>query len=823
MKPLTESGASASDLLSKYAHLKLSSANEAETRLKLIDSIFFGLLDWTYEDVTVEERVTEDDKSTYTDYIFRTANTAFVVEAKKVGISFQSVGDSRKARLSGRLVEGRTGEAIRQARDYCRKKSIQFAVVTNGAQWLIFPGVRTDQVSFSQSSVLIFDSLTRVLGEEFDDFYGLLSRDAVVNGNLELELLGRSEDQFEERRLGSFYRTIRVRTPNPLYPLLHEAIVQSFADSIIERDDDLLAKCYVSSADRVRFDRKINMHLQREESLFSTSPKKPLRRTKDAKALSETLKGAAESSRALAVLVLGPVGAGKTTYLHYSRRVAAANYFQTRSDRLYPQWLEIDFRQFATDESLVDFIYRNILRHMQDDPLLSDWGRAIRPAYSKKIESLRKGPLFLLARDEAVFEARIAEMIAEDYQSAKPYVDLVLSWCGSHVPVFLVVDNVDQLEDSQTQSNIFAASIAITSRIGAHLVVSLRESTYVEHRHSPVFDAFDFDPVQIEPPQIFPVLSKRFFVARNLLKGRSGEFTTPGGAVVKAEDLLQFIGMVQKSVLGTEVGAQIEVLADGDVRLALRMTREFLETGYTDPAKAIQVAASGRDYVLPKHEALRSIILGNRPVYSEQYSVIGNPFDARLSRTGAQLLRIFILNALVRMSSDGKFRNLDGLRIKDACNKVGFSDDYILQVLKDLCRLNFLHTSSHGPASLNASFFPSRLGGHVVRELMANMTFVENVMMDTFIDDTTVWEELRALSDEIRADRNITRRVRRRVQRVKAFYDFMVASYIPLQEEAQRRALPSEWCGSALSEAKEKLWQACNNAIESSERNYPAQ
>ena len=823
MKNSTEFGTSTSALLSRYGHLKLSAANEAETRLKLINDIFFELLDWTYDDVTVEERVTEDGKSTYADYIFRTANTAFVVEAKKVGASFESVGDSRKSRLSEKLLKGRAREAIMQARGYCRKKSIQFAVVTNGAQWLIFPGVRTDQVSFSQSSVLIFDTLTRVLGEEFDDFYGLLSRDAVINGNLELELLGRSEDQFEERRLRSFYRTTRARTPNPLYPLLQEAIIQSFADSIIEKDDDLLEKCYVSSADRVRFDRKIKMHLQREESLFSTTPKKALRRTKDAKTLSETLEGAAKSSRALAVLVLGPVGAGKTTYLHYSRRVAAATYFQARSDRLYPQWLEIDFRQFATDESPVEFIYRNILRHMEDDPLLSDWGRAIRPAYSKKIRSLRTGPLFLLAKDETAFEARISEMIAEDYKNAQAYADRVLDWCGSHVPVFLVVDNVDQLEDSETQSTIFTASIAIASRIGAHLVVSLRESTYVEHRHSPVFDAFDFDPVQIEPPKISPVLSKRFFVAKNLLKGRSGEFTTTGGAVVKADDLSKFIGMVQKSVLGTEVGTQIEVLADGDVRLALRMTREFLESGYTDPAKAIQVAESGGDYVLPKHEALRSIIVGNRRVYSEQYSVIGNPFDARLSRTGAQLLRLFILNALVRMSVDGKFRYLDGPRIKDACNKVGFSDDYVLQVLKDLCRLNFLHTSSHGPASLNASFFPSRLGGHVVRELISNMTFVENVMMDTFIDHTDIWEQLRALSEEILADRNITRRVRKRVKRVKVFYDFMDKSYAPLQKEAQRRALPSEWCGSALTEAKQKLWKACTEAIESSERNYPAQ
>ena len=223
-----------------------------------------------------------------------------------------------------------------------------------------------------------------------------------------------------------------------------------------------------------------------------------------------------------------------------------------------------------------------------------------------------------------------------------------------------------------------------------------------------------------------------------------------------------------------------------------------------------------------RHEALRSILLGSRPVYSEQYSVIGNPFDSRLSRTSAQLLRLFILNALVNMGSDASFRSVDGPSIKEECNKLGFSDDYILQVLGDLCRLNFLHTSAHGPADLKASFFPSRLGGHVVRELVANMTFVENVMMDTFIHDAEVWKMLRTLSDSIRADRNVTRRVRTRVERIKAFFEFMIESFVPLKEEAQRRALPPEWCGAPLSEAKQQLWQACDKAIESSKRNYPS-
>ena len=809
------------DLLDTYANLNLASANEAETRLKLIDQIFFELLNWSHDDVSIEERVAEDGKSTYADYIFRTANTAFVVEAKKIGVTFESVGDSRKVKLNSKFVKGVTGESIKQAREYCRKKSIQFSVVTNGAQWILFPAIRTDQVNFANSSAVVFDSLSRVLGEEFEEFFELLSREAVISGSLELELLGRSEDQMEQRRLCSFYSAIGRGPMNPIYPLIQDAIVQSFTDSIIDRDDDLLAKCYVSSTDRMRFDRKIKMHLQREENLFSKSPRKPLRRNKDSKALADTLKRAINISRPLAVLVLGPVGAGKTTYLHYSRRIAAQTYFMHRKDRLYPQWIEIDFRHFAQDESPVDFIYSNVRDHLESDLLLRDWGRAIRPAYSEKVEALRKGPLHLVAKNEEAFDAKVSEMILKEYEETKPYVDRIVGWCSSHVPVFLVVDNVDQFEGSSVQSKIFSTCIALGSRLGVNLVISLRESTYVEHRYSPIFDAFDFDPIQIEPPKIGQVLSNRFFVTRNLLRGKSGEFRTHQGIKFKVQDLSFFMDIVQSSVLNTEVGTRIEVMADGDVRLALRMTRQFLERGYTEPHKAIQVAQRGEKYVLPKHEALRSILLGSQPVYTEQYSVIGNPFDSRLSRTTAQLLRLFILNALVSMSNDGRFRSLDGPSIKEECNKVGFPEEYVLQVLKDLCRLKFLHTSAHGPASLNASYFPSRLGGHVIRDLISDMTFVENVMMDTFIDDGEVWKGLRALSDEIRSERNVTCRLKTRTTRVKLFYAFMINSYSPLLEDAQRRALPAEWCGSPLSEAKAELWNACDKAIESSQRNYP--
>src|SRR3970282_2030783 len=137
----------------------------------------------------------------------------------------------------------------------------------------------------------------------------------------------------------------------------------------------------------------------------------------------------------------------------------------------------------------------------------------------------------------------------------------------------------------------------------------------------------------------------------------------------------------QASVLGSEVGNRIEVLATEDVRLALRMTREFLEYGYSNFGKAWEIYKREGAYLLPKHEAFRAILLGNRTVYSEEVSPIANPFDLRLAINSAQLLRLYILTAIVNLASSPSFRHIDGSFIAENLRKIGFGDAVILSVL----------------------------------------------------------------------------------------------------------------------------------------------
>lgn len=800
--------------------LSLHSANEAQTRMKVIDQILFEILKWTKDDVSVEERVSEDGHTTFADYLIKTASTAFIIEAKKIGEAFKTNQFDRRLKLNNNNLSGAFGDAVIQARDYCRKLSIQFAVVTNGEQWVVFPANRTDQISFNSSYAIVFNNLQSALKDDYTEFYDLLSRKAVINSSLEVTLLGNREDQIEERRLKNTIRkSISYDAKNPIYPLVEESIITSFSDTITEIDPSLFERCYVNTPDRTKFDRRINMHISKSQHLFNVTPVRPMQK-RDANAFKESLLRAKKNSKPLAIVILGTVGAGKTTFLHYTRNISAASVFEKVEGRPYPHWIRVDFLKYTNDLTPVDYIYNTIKSYIIDDDFFSNFELCVQNAYKDEINSIKKGPAFLVAKDEDKINQLITEKLSGDYEKVKPYVDNLLEYATKNTPVFLVVDNVDQLSED-VQSKIFTDCVAFSQRLKCNLVISLRNSTYVSHRNSAAFNAFDFDPILIEPPLVEAVLSKRFFLAKNMLEGEEGAFESENGIRFNVENKADLISLLQSSVLGTEIGNLLEVLAAGDIRNALRMTREFIEHGYTNPGKAIRIYKEHGSYILPKHEALRAILVGNQAVYSEAYSLVGNPFDARRGKTNFQLLRLFILSALVQSSADPAFQYVDGIDLRKNLRKIGVGDDDSLAVLNDLCKLRFISTAGHDAPEFKSSYYPTRLGGYITKELISNFMYIECVMMDTFISDETLWEALKSFDRLITNSSNdVIKRIVHRKDRAECFYNYMQELYAPLLEEANKRALPKEWRANPLNEAKHTFNENLGKAVNSANRNY---
>lgn len=571
--------------------------------------------------------------------------------------------------------------------------------------------------------------------------------------------------------------------------------------------------------DRTKFDNRIKMHLRKKDALFSTRVVRPLRK-QEAAVVKKAIESTASSSRPLALLVLGGVGSGKTTYLSHTRQIVTADFFEKQSDREYPHWIYVDLRAVASIENPLAAVYEAIFEYIKTDEYFSSWERCIQYAYAADIDALKRGPMSLMASSEEELRRRVTDMVMDDYKQNRPYVDRLIKHSAGKKPVFLVIDNLDQFESDAFQSQLFSDAVAFAIKTGVNLVLSMRESTFVKHRSHAAFDAFDFDPLSIDPPEISAVLSRRFFVLRKSLEGKSGSFVAENGAKFDVEDLGLFADLVQQGVLGTEVGSRIEVLANRDVRLALRMTREFLERGYTEPDKALAMHRQRARYVLPRHEAFRAILVGNQSVYSEAFSAIGNPFDARLSKSSSQLLRFFILSGLVRIGSEASADYVEGAAIRDVCRKLGYGDAAVLRVLQDVCRLRFVQTASHEMPTFASTFFATRLGGHIVRELIAEFTFVECMLMDTFIAHDGLWDNLKSLTRAISEERDKIRRLGLRVDRVKRFWRNLSDQYYLVVSEALRRGLPSEWCANPFSELENTFDVNCSYVLASVQRNY---
>lgn len=538
------------EIVAQYQQLRLSDANEAETRLKVINHIIYDVLHWTHADVRVEERVSEDGSTTWADYTLRTGMTGIIIEAKKAGVTFENVPSVRRAVLNGKLVAGALGDAIIQARDYARKLSIPFAVVTNGNSWIVLPATRTDQIPFKDSSAIIFDSLKSALEDDYVEFEEILSRNSVIDGSLENELLGRIENQIEERRLNRFFSTNFTRiSRHSLFNLIEDAVTTAFTEDVISKDAELLDKCYVKTPERTRFDSRIRMHIAKREAVTARPALRPLRQNNNA--IEELISTAAGRTRSVAILVLGTVGSGKTTFLTHTRKISARSHFEPVASRPYPHWLYIDFREYSISQPPIIYILDKLKSHIIADPFFSDYERCVKYAYKDEIEALFKGPLFLLSNDEGERRRRISELLMRDYQETQPYVEKLISYASNNTAVFIVIDNVDQFEEEDVQSKIFSDAMAFAQRTRTNLICAMRESTFLRHRNTPVFDAFDFDPIAIDPPQVQAVLSKRFFVARQLLEGRSASFTAENGAQMDVSNLAVVIDVVQASVLGT--------------------------------------------------------------------------------------------------------------------------------------------------------------------------------------------------------------------------------------------------------------------------------
>jgi len=810
-----------SEIIARLNELRAENGNEANTRFKIIDEILLDVLRWEKDDLKLEERVSEDGKESFLDYLVQTAQTSFLIEAKRVQIDFSRLPAARRVALRGSWMKGDLGKAIHQAKDYGRKRGVGFCAITNGDAWILFPVNRRDLVSFEDTFAIVFQSAKLALETDIDEFCGLLARQSVIDGSLEQNLLGGDSNQIDNRRFNRIYdRSFSKINRTTMFSEIEDEIVTAFSEELIAQNPELLEKAYVETADRIRFDDRVKMAVLRRDQVISTRPMRPVGREGVDAAAGRVLETKVRA-QPIALLTLGLVGAGKTTFLNYVEKVSGKDFFeQNRSGFPKAHWLYVDFRAHSQSVSPRERIYNSIFEYIGKNPALGDYEKTVQFAYRQEIDALKRGPLAALKADEAAVNEKISELVLKEYEQRVPYCGRILKYVSQKAPIFLVIDNVDQIESIGAQETIFLEALAVARENHLNLVLAMRDATYVKNKTSAVFDAFTFDAIYIDPPHIQSVLSKRFAIAEHLLRGKTFDITTDGGVKVTIGDASRIIEMLSASVLGTEVGTLIEVTATGDVRLALLMTKQFLQFGYSASFRAYAVFQNSGKYVFPTHEAVRAIMFGNQSIYRDEFSPIINPFDAKTGRSESQFLRLLVMSALVSAASTKTFQGLEAGEITKSLERIGFSQRISNKVMTDLVAGRVCFSRSHQEFGPDSVLVPTRLCGYIVRDLIGKLIFLETTIFDTFIYDDAVWNDLKLAMKGIYNEARPVEKFRKRKSMAKVFFDWLEREVQKLCYEAAKRNLGPIWTHNPLSRLRAEFEAELERAFRSAVKNY---
>jgi hypothetical protein len=791
----------------------LSEANEATTRKLIIDRMLEECLGWLPgEDIKYNERVSEDGQTTFADYLLMTATTSIVVEAKRIGKAFNLPTDKTSGVLGGVISEGELGEAIRQARDYARKLSIQFAVATNGSAWVLFPATRTDRIPFEQGRATIFRDLTNIR-ERFVEFWDLMSRQRVMEGGLESSFFSAPKELVPRRIVSSLpepgYRVGR----NRIYEYIEPAVTAALTDEALLDDVDGLEKCYVKNAERAKFDSRISMHLKDIKPLLDRSVTRP-RAGGDPQKLDRILEKV-EIAVPRFILLLGPVGAGKSTFLHYTRKVSARSLIDRKVI-----WFDVDFKKATKGDDPKAFIFMELGKLIEKDSdfELSSWEHSIKPAYRDFIEARQIGtlaPLFRSAPQE--FERRVAESIDREREDVLPFVERIVRNAAKYHPVYLVVDNVDQIDDEDYQQRVFIEAQAVARRLNCHVIMSLRDATYLRHKATPAFDAFQIDTLYIDPPPMGPVLSRRLNYAKRVLSGTSTHIRSESGAQIEVPDLGVFFEIVSTSLLSEPSGYLIEVLSGSDIRRGLEYVREFLASGHVSADHALITFLTDGSYRFPRHEIFRGIVFGQRKYYQEENSCILNIFDSKLGSFGTQLIRLRILARLTALSREASYEGTSYESLVSDMHKCGIPQEMVERAFADLYAARLLMTMDRSAIRAGSQIFPTRLGGYLVMELSATFMYFEPCLLDANIYSDEIWESLKKSTAEIESS-PWPDRIELRISRAEVFLNYLRTAEERWRTECRRHGLDELWCNSLLDPIESGLRKDIDRVRKSAER-----
>jgi hypothetical protein len=711
------------------------SRNEATTRKHLIDKLLFACLGWQDEDVALEDHVSHIG---YTDYTFALPRPILIVEAKKEGDYFDfPVGrytDLSVGTLKRDMPNVRT--AIDQVSAYCIGKGVQFAVVTNGHQLVVFAAIRTDGSAPDDGRAMIFDSLD-AMKQRFLKLWNLLSRDSVSEGRIRTELLGTVAQPLPSKLSRTITDYPGVRARNPFQAEL-KAVSEYVLDDLTqlrEFEARFLLECYCENGALAQYSLVAKAILKgRYKALFDDGNPGPAIEALTDSNLGEFFASAMSRSP---VLLIGDVGVGKTTFVKHLL-VADGSAFADDSIVLY---IDLGSSQSITRDPRVSIV-TDLKEQLRENYHIDIEAAAfVRDVYRGDLVRYSRGVFGKLRKTNPMaYDEREMRFLEQKLEQPERHLKSALSAIARsrRKHIVIVLDNCDQRSES-TQEETFLIAHEMASQWDATVFVSLRPETFHASQRRGALSGYHPKAFSIAPPQTDEVIVKRLKYALRIARGEIAIGSYSGfGQLANMETIVEvFLHSLDRNVKLIEC---IENIAGGNVRFALNTIKQFFGSGHVNTRKIVDTQRLDPPYTVPLHEFMRALIYQDTVYYDPSKSPVDNLFDVSSHDPREHFLLPLLLGALMSTGSENLERGFVSTgSVYERLEALGFTPSQIDFAASRGIRKKLIDSVARRLPEAGAAGSPSiritSVGKYHALRLARLFTYYDAVVVDTPVFD----------------------------------------------------------------------------------------
>ena len=393
----------------------------------------------------------------------------------------------------------------------------------------------------------------------------------------------------------------------------------------------IVEEAYIASLRQQRYVEPID-RLVRNAVAPSAAKIKPLENSKEPIEITTALRERKKLENQI-MLLIGSVGAGKSTFVDYLSYVALPKEIREKT-----LWLRINLNLAPLAPELAyDWIAKAIVEELRLSTPNVDFDdmAILEKIFRHELNVLKKGPLTLLNKESVEYQVRIVDRLTQLQSNiqamAKGIINFLCS--GPNLLLVIVLDNCDKRTRDE-QLMMFQVAQWVQAEFRCLVVLPLRDITFDLHRHDPPLDtALKQFIFRIEPPQFSDVLQARIRlalieIARTSASASVLSYQLPNGIKVTypAEDQALYLASILRSLYAHDrfVRQVMTGLAGRDVRRALEIFLDFCMSGHIGEDEIFKIRYFQGQHILPLSVVARVLLRMNRRFYDGNRSYLKN-------------------------------------------------------------------------------------------------------------------------------------------------------------------------------------------------------